>query len=384
MPTNLTDKTNPPPGVLPPNIRFVVIAVIAVLVLLTSFFSGRSAKRTQDSGTQPPVAGTTPNQLSIFSKALADQQQAAERARHDAEAARVAEEQRQALMNRIPASYAAPQGSPTFTPSPPVDPFEQDRRKREEQAPFASNIALVAATKPEEHPSPLQNQPPAAAESTGQRRNPEPLAPLAGKNSGSGKYLPEKENGLYRIYESTLIAATLMNRLDGWFTGPVICVVSHDVKSKSGEALLIPKGSRVIGEAKRVESAGQTRLAIGFTRLLLPNGYSVDLAKAPGLNKDGDTGLDGRVNNHYLRTFGISGAIGLLGGLALYGGRTGSGYDYAAGVANAEGSAATTALNHYLNLLPTITIREGHAVNVYLPADLLMPEYDPNGKELKP
>ena len=97
-----------------------------------------------------------------------------------------------------------------------------------------------------------------------------------------------------------------MNRLDGSFTGPVKCAVSKDVRSLSGEALLIPKGSQVFGEAKRVDSAGQTRLAVSFKRLLLPDGYSIDLENVPGLSEQGETGLKDKTNNHYLRTLGIS------------------------------------------------------------------------------
>ena len=138
--------------------------------------------------------------------------------------------------------------------------------------------------------------------------------------------------------------------------------------------MLIPKGSELFGEAKRVDSAGQTRLAVSFKRLLLPNGYSIDLENIPGLNEQGETGLKDKTNNHYLRTLGISGAVGLLGGLSLYGGRAGSA-EYSTGVANAEGGAATTILNRSLNLLPTITIREGHEVKVYLSADIQVPEY---------
>ena len=82
-------------------------------------------------------------------------------------------------------------------------------------------------------------------------------------------------------------------------TGPVISLVSQDVRSQRGEAL-IPKGSRFTSEAKRVESAGQTRPAVTFVKLHLPNGYLVEIGDAPGLNKNGDVGLEGKVNNHYL------------------------------------------------------------------------------------
>jgi type IV secretion system protein VirB10 len=123
-----------------------------------------------------------------------------------------------------------------------------------------------------------------------------------------------------------------------------------------------------------VEAENQTRLAVTFKRLILPNGYSVDLEAAQGLDTAGESGLKGNVNNHNFRRFGLAGAVGLLGGLALYGGQSNP---YAAGVANSTGNSATNILGHYLNAVPTITVPQGHQVNIYLPADLLLPEYRP-------
>src|SRR5262249_26615360 len=154
----------------------------------------------------------------------------------------------------------------------------------------------------------------------------------------------------FRLYEGTMVRATLANRLDGSFTGPVNCVVSVPVLSQNAAEILIPNGSRFIGKANRVEAGNQTRLAVTFNRIILPNGYSVALDAAPGLDTAGETGLKGKVNNHNPRKFGIAGAVGLLGGLALY---AGQGNPYAAGVANSTGSSATSILSHYLNALPT-------------------------------
>jgi type IV secretion system protein VirB10 len=137
---------------------------------------------------------------------------------------------------------------------------------------------------------------------------------------------------------------------------------------------LIPVGSQFLGQARKVEDANQTRLAVVFSRLILPNGYSVDLDAAPGLDSQGESGIAGKVNNHNVRKFSLSGAIGLLGGLALYAGQGGP---YAGGVASTMGGAATSILSRSLNNLPTITIPEGHSVNVYLPKDLNFPEYRP-------
>jgi type IV secretion system protein VirB10 len=191
---------------------------------------------------------------------------------------------------------------------------------------------------------------------------------------GSGRFLPAREGDLFRLYEGSLVQTRLVNRLDGSFTGPVKCEVVAPVTSVDGKVVLIPKGALFLGEARRVDSQNQRRLAVTFRRLLLPNGYSVDLKNAPGLNGVGETGLSDKVNNHYLQAFGASGAIGVLSGLALYGGRAGA-FGFRSGVVSGTGSATTSVLNRYLNVLPTVTIREGHEVNVYISNDLLLPAY---------
>ncbi|MGA3008154.1 MAG: TrbI/VirB10 family protein [Opitutaceae bacterium] len=211
-----------------------------------------------------------------------------------------------------------------------------------------------------------------AKQASATRESAKPEAPPPPKESG--RSLPAQEGNLFRLFEGTLVRAALANSLDGSFTGPVNCVVSAAVLSQNETALLIPKGSRFIGKADRVEAGNQTRLAVTFKRLILPSGYSIDLVAAPGLDSAGETGLKGKVDNHNMSKLGMAGAVGLLGGLALFGGQANP---YAAGVANSTGSSATNILNHYLNQVPTITVPVGHPVNIYLPADLLLPAYRP-------
>src|SRR5207245_11162292 len=76
---------------------------------------------------------------------------------------------------------------------------------------------------------------------------------------------------------------------------------------------VIPAGAKLLCETKKVETFGQTRLAVAFHRILMPDGYSVSLDQFKGLNQIGDTGLRDQVNNHYLRIFGVSLAVGALG-----------------------------------------------------------------------
>ena len=150
-----------------------------------------------------------------------------------------------------------------------------------------------------------------SAETTNDRKEEtrNPAAVSAGSaNAAAGK--------TYVLFEGTILETVLINRLDGGFAGPVECLLSTDVYSNDRQHLLIPAGSKLLGETKKVDTFGQTRLAVVFHRVLMPDGYSVSLDQFKGLNQIGDTGLRDQVNNHYLRIFGVSLAIGALGAVA--------------------------------------------------------------------
>src|SRR5436190_1523943 len=122
------------------------------------------------------------------------------------------------------------------------------------------------------------------------------------------------------------------------------------------------------------------RLAVAFHRLHMPDGFSVSLDHFKGLNQIGDAGLRDQVNNHYLRIFGVSLAIGVLGAVAEAGtgsAITASGTDLMRqGLAGSMAQSASQILDKFLNILPTVTIREGHRVKVYLSGDLALPDYN--------
>jgi type IV secretion system protein VirB10 len=183
----------------------------------------------------------------------------------------------------------------------------------------------------------------------------------------------------YRLFEGTVIDTVLTNRLDGTFTGPVNCLVSVPVYASDEQHLVIPVGARVLGEARAVNAFGQTRLAVTFHRVLLPNGTSIDLNGFHGLNQIGDLGLQDQVNRHYAQIFGVSLAIGAIAGLAQAQSTVGldaSSFDaYRQGAAANVSQSSARILDRFLNILPTVTIREGHRVKVYLANDLELPVY---------
>jgi type IV secretion system protein VirB10 len=121
-------------------------------------------------------------------------------------------------------------------------------------------------------------------------------------------------------------------------------------------------------------------MAVVFHRLIMPDGYSVDLDQFRGLDQIGEQGLKDKVNNHYLQIFGTSIALGLIAGAAEVemggGALTGSGSQlFTTGASASISSSATTILDRFIQIPPTITIREGHRVKVYFTQDMLLPAY---------
>ena len=142
------------------------------------------------------------------------------------------------------------------------------------------------------------------------------------------------------------------------------------------ETVLIPAGARVLGTASPVQAFGATRLAVKFHRLVMPDGTTFDLDQFTGLNERGDAGLSDQVDRHYLEIFGASIALGSLSGLAQYATRSPANADYAFSDAFGQGMGASLAtssahvLDRFLNVLPTVTIREGHRLKIYVTRDL--------------
>jgi type IV secretion system protein TrbI len=188
----------------------------------------------------------------------------------------------------------------------------------------------------------------------------------------------------YVLYEGTTLDTVLMNRLDGDAVGPVKVLVSNPVYSHDHQHVIIPDGTIVLGEAKKIGSSGfgqQRRIAVAFHRMIMPDGYSVDLDQFHGLDQIGEEGLKDKVNNHYLEIFGTSIALGVIAGageITQGGGviSTSGSQAFTTGAAGSVSQSATTVLDRFIQIPPTITIREGHRVKVYFTQDMLLPAYE--------
>jgi type IV secretion system protein VirB10 len=264
-------------------------------------------------------------------------------------------------------------------------------RERVDDSRFASN--LVYSRAPEQPQQQQQSQVmPAQYDPAERQVNSSLVTPRAaeGQQETPGGYKRPLEANIdsatgqpYLVYEGSVLDTVLMNRLDGDAVGPVKVLVSNPLYSHDHQHVIIPEGTVVLGEAKKIGAAGfgqQRRMAVVFHRLIMPDGYSVDLDQFRGLDQIGEEGLKDKVNNHYLQIFGTSIALGVVAGASqiTQGGgtiTTSGSQAFTNGTAASVSQSAATILDRFIQIPPTITIREGHRVKVYFTQDLLLPAY---------
>ena len=187
-------------------------------------------------------------------------------------------------------------------------------------------------------------------------------------------HTPNDPPGWERIYEGAFLEAVLVNQLNGDFPGPVLAAVAVPLYSADRQRIVIPRGARVIGSASAVAGQDQQRLAVGFHRLIFPDGRWVSLEFA-GLNQIGEGALKDQVNRHYFAMFASVGAVGIISGLTVRGSDpyAGGRQGFQAGAGQGLAQGATSILDRFLNRLPTITIRAGHRLRIWLTSDVLVP-----------
>jgi type IV secretion system protein TrbI len=183
---------------------------------------------------------------------------------------------------------------------------------------------------------------------------------------------------LYRVFEGTVLEGVVTNHIDGGFNGPILIMLTTDYYSHDHQQLLMPQGTRLIGNVQSVGNAQQRKMFVTFHRAVCPDGFSLDFDKYVGLDPIGTTGLATKVDHGYLQAFAAAAAVGGLGGLAQIG-NNGSVLSPSTEIRNGISEQAATegeqVLNHFLNRLPIITLKEGSRARVYIGRDILIPSY---------
>jgi type IV secretion system protein VirB10 len=401
-PSAIQDKAPKPPGLLPKNVQSWLLIGLAVLMVLIMWLTGGKKPPAAPYPLPPAPAVQAPLEVNE-AKIVELQNRIQELQREQMVAQNALAQQSRMLSGAAEQPAASASGGPSGEPSEhPEDSIQAEHKKRSYLSLFASNVALSYRKNPQTISS--------RESASGSTAAPDPVTPLAewlrpipplllpapapqtrkdSAEEGEGKEEPRipavsgapatATGKTYVLFEGTVLETVLLNRLDGQLSGSVECLLTNNVYSHDRQHLLIPAGSKVLGEARKVETFGQSRLAVSFHRLLMPDGYSASLDRFQGLNQIGDAGLRDQVNNHYLRIFGTSLAIGVIGAVAeggTSGPLTASGSDLLRqGFAHSTAQSSAQILDRFLNVLPTVTIREGHRVKVCLLGDLALPDY---------
>lgn len=168
------------------------------------------------------------------------------------------------------------------------------------------------------------------------------------------------------IVQGALIPAVLETALNSDLPGYARAIVSRDVRGFDGARVLIPRGSRLVGEYKSGLQTGQTRVQVVWTRLVRPDGVSIDLG-SPGGDEQGRSGLAGDVQRHYGRRYGPASVLSLLSGLAS---GLGGGSSSTVVVGSTASTAAGQALQTDGQIPPTIRLPQGAPIQVFTARDL--------------
>ena len=405
-PADIQEKASKPQGLLPKNVQSWILIGLASLMVAIMWLTGgkKSASTVKTAPSVPSVQAP----LEVNEAKIAEMQNRIQDLQRQQLLAQTALAQQTGSIGHGSPDSQQLAGAGATQQHPEEDPIQAERKRRAYISLFSSNVALSYRKTPANPPPPVTEEPLAVAATppSGPDNSqiaqllkdiqPHSISPMPAHNNSRETANERREEAknpaavsaasanapagkTYVLFEGSILESVLINRLDGGFAGPVECLLSTEVYSNDRQHLLIPAGSKILGETRKVDTFGQARLAVVFHRLLMPDGYSVSLDQFKGLNQIGDAGLRDQVNNHYLRIFGASLAVGALGAVAeagTAGALTASGGDVMRqGFAQSTAQSSTQILDKFLNIMPTVTIREGHRIKVYLAGDLALPDY---------
>jgi type IV secretory pathway VirB10-like protein len=177
------------------------------------------------------------------------------------------------------------------------------------------------------------------------------------------------------LQAGSVIPAALITGLRSDLPGQVTAQVTQNVyDSLTGRLLLIPQGSRLIGNYDSDSSFGQKRVLLAWDRLILPDGRSITLDRQPGADATGQAGLEDRTNHHWgaiMKAALVSTMLGVGTELSA------SGDDELTravrrGTQDSVDQVGRQIVGRQLDIQPTLTIRPGYPVRVIVTRDLIL------------
>jgi type IV secretion system protein TrbI len=199
---------------------------------------------------------------------------------------------------------------------------------------------------------------------------------------------PEPPRSAYELRAGFVLPATLISGINSDLPGQIVAqVAQHVYDTATGEHILIPQGSRLVGTYSSDVAYGQARVLVAWQRIVFPDGKAMDIGAMPGADSAGYAGFTDQVNNHYTRLFA---SAFLLSGVT-------AGITYSQRESQATANGAPTAssalsealgqqlgqvtaqiLAKNLSISPTLEVRPGYRFNVVVTKDMTFPKaYQP-------
>ncbi|MFG1279881.1 TrbI/VirB10 family protein [Xanthobacter autotrophicus] len=182
----------------------------------------------------------------------------------------------------------------------------------------------------------------------------------------------------YVLQAGAVISAALITGIRSDLPGQITAqVTEHIYDSPTGRILLVPQGTRLIGEYSNDVGFGQRRILLVWNRLIFPNGRSIVLERQPGADTQGYAGLEDGVDYHWwdlAKAAALSTLLGVGAELAvddedrLLRAIRNGGQD-------TINDAGQQIVRRQLNVAPTLTIRPGYPVRVIITRDLVLEPY---------
>ena len=183
----------------------------------------------------------------------------------------------------------------------------------------------------------------------------------------------------YVLQAGAVIPAALLTGIRSDLPGQIAAQVTEDVyDSPTGHYLLVPQGSRLIGIYDSQVAFGQSRVLLVWTRLILPDGRSILLERQSGTDPAGYAGLEDGVDNHWSALFKaalLSTLLGIGTELGSSGGESDIVQALQRGAGDTLNQTGQQVVGRNLDIQPTLTIRPGFPVRVFVNRDLVLEPY---------
>jgi type IV secretion system protein TrbI len=185
----------------------------------------------------------------------------------------------------------------------------------------------------------------------------------------------------YILRTGAVIPGLLLSAMESELPGTIIAQVSQDVyDTPTGDYLLIPQGSRLVGEYSNVIQYGQARIFVAWQRIIYPDGSALDIGAMPGADEQGEAGFNDQVNNHFVRIFGSALLMSAITAGVTYSQSQGQNDNYnqvphagdilSQALGQQLGSATAALLEKNLSIAPTLKIRPGYRFAILAVKDL--------------